>query len=96
MQYQVALKPRDFTMSSDEILPYTKAAPFRPFRIQMVSGRTFDIRHPEMVRLGKRDMIIFQPRKNQPEIYDDWVTIGLLLVECISHIETPAMGRNGE
>lgn len=83
-------------MSSDEILRFTKAAPFRPFRIQMVSGRTFDVRHPEMVRPGKRDLIIFQPLKDKPDVYDDWISIGLILIESISHIEAPVVGRNGE
>jgi hypothetical protein len=29
------------------VLDYVRAEPFRPFRIHMASGRTFDIRHPE-------------------------------------------------
>jgi len=83
-------------MSSEEILRYTKAAPFLPFQIRMASGRTYDIRHPETVRVGKRDIIIFKPLRNRPEVYDDWDTIGLLLIECISHIEAPVAGQNGE
>jgi hypothetical protein len=28
------------------------AEPFRPFRIKMASGQSFDIRHPEMILSG--------------------------------------------
>jgi len=53
----------------------------------MASGRTFDIRHPEMVRVGTRDLIIFKFVSDTPDVYDDWDTIGLLLIESISHLE---------
>jgi len=39
-----------------KFLATCKAQPFRPFRIRMNSGRTFDIRHPEMVRKAVREM----------------------------------------
>ena len=45
-------------MTSKEILAYVRAEPFRAFQIHMASGRTFDIRHPEMVRVGKNDLVI--------------------------------------
>lgn len=32
--------------------------PFRPFRLGMSSGRTFDVRHPEMAFLSKTSIYI--------------------------------------
>ncbi len=74
-------------MSPQEILRYVRAQPFRPFRIQMVSGRTFEIRHPEMVRVGRRDLLIFKFVADSPEVYDDWDAVSLLLIESISYLE---------
>jgi hypothetical protein len=74
-------------MSPREVLSYVRAEPFRPFRIHVASGRTFDIRHPEMVRVGARDMIVFKFVSETPDIYDAWDTVGLLLIESISHLE---------
>jgi len=54
----------------------------------MASGQTFDIRHPEMVRVGRRDIVIFKFVSDSAEIFDDWDTVGLLLVESISHLES--------
>lgn len=76
-------------MTPQEILNYLKAQPFRPFRIQMNSGRTFDIRHPEMVRLGRRDMLIFTFVSDLPDVYDRWEDVSLLLVESLAPIEAP-------
>lgn len=76
-------------MTPQEILNYLKAQPFRPFRIQMNSGRTFDIRHPEMVRLGRRDMLIFTFVSDLPDVYDRWENVSLLLIESLAPLEAP-------
>ncbi len=67
-----------------ELLSYIKAQPFRPFRIHMASGETFDVRHPEMVRVGRSSLILFTFVSEQPDLYDRWETIALLLMERIS------------
>jgi hypothetical protein len=78
----------DEEVSPQELLRYVRGQPFRPFRIQMVSGRTFDIRHPEMVRVGRRDLLVFKFVGDTPEVYDDWDAVSLLLIESISYLET--------
>ena len=75
-------------MTSQEILNHLKVQPFRPFRIRMNSGPTFDIRHPEMVRVGKRDLLIFTFVTDSPNVYDRWENISLLLIESLSPLET--------
>jgi hypothetical protein len=75
------------TMSAREILGYVKAQPFRPFRILMNSGRTFDVRHPEMVRVGRDFLIHFTFVSDNPDVVDQWQTVSLLLVESISHLD---------
>jgi hypothetical protein len=38
------------------------AQPFRPFHVRMVSGRTFQVRHPENIACSPngRDMVVFE------------------------------------
>jgi hypothetical protein len=55
----------------------------------MASGKTFDIRHPEMVKVGKMYLVIFTYVSDQPEIVDHWETVSLLLIENISFIDAP-------
>ena len=40
-------------MRPDTLLSYARAVPIRPFRLTMNSGRAFDVRHPEMIRVGR-------------------------------------------
>jgi hypothetical protein len=74
-------------MTTREIFRYLRAEPFRPFRINMASGRTFEIRHPEMVRVGRNDLVVFSLVSDEPEIHDDWDTVSLVLIESISHLD---------
>jgi hypothetical protein len=74
-------------MTTDEIIQFARCEPFRPFRIKMVSGRTFEIRHPEIVRVGKRDLVIFSMVSDDATVHDNWDTVSLMLIEMISHLE---------
>jgi hypothetical protein len=74
-------------MTSREILNYVQALPFRPFRIRMNSGRTFDIHHPEMVRVGRGDLLIFTFVSDSPDVYDRWEYVSLVLIESLSPLE---------
>ena len=78
-------------MSSQQILTYVKAQPFRPFRLIMTSGRTVDVRHPEMVRVGRDYLMLFTFVSDSPDIVDDWQTVSLLLVESIVHLDAQAV-----
>jgi hypothetical protein len=73
-----------------DILNYLRAVPFRPFRIRMASGQTFDIRHPEMVRVGRGTLIVFSYVSDDPDIYDRWDTVSLMLIENLTHLEASA------
>ena len=74
-------------MSSRDVLGYVKNQPFRPFRIRMTSGRTYDIRHPERIRVGRTGVVIFSYTSDDPDVYDKWETVSLVLIESIDHLE---------
>lgn len=74
-------------IAPQEVVNYIKAQPFRPFRIHMASGESFDIRHPEMVRIGRSTLILFTFVSDNPDFYDRWETISLMLMERISQLD---------
>jgi hypothetical protein len=41
-----------------EIRAVLKKQPFRPVRVFLSDGAYYDIRHPEMVLVGQRDLVI--------------------------------------
>lgn len=73
-------------MRPEDLLHWLRATPFVPFRIRLNSGRTFDIRHPEMVRLSRTTIHIYTSQI-EPEVYEKMEMIGLVLIESIEPLE---------
>jgi len=81
-------------MQAEDVLFWTTAAPFHPFRILMNSGRTYDVRHPELVRVLRGSLLYFTPSR-QEGIFDRAEMIGLNLIDKIEPIDSPAVaGQN--
>lgn len=71
-------------MTASRILNYVTAEPFRPFRLRMASGDSFEIRHPEMVQVGKTTATIFTWMSDDPEGPSEREReISVLLIESI-------------
>jgi hypothetical protein len=77
-------------MTPQQVFTYLKAEPFRPFRIHMASGKSFDVRHPELMRVGRNFLVIFTYVADSPELLDRWETISLMLIEHISLLDVTA------
>ncbi len=73
-------------MRPEDLLFWLRAQPFRPFRIVMVGGKTYEVRHPEFVRLMRSSLVHFTP-SDQPEIYERGDMLGLVLIERIEPCE---------
>jgi hypothetical protein len=51
----------------EELIEAIHTAPFRPFRLCISDGRTFDIRHPEMLMVGRHSASVGVPGARGPE-----------------------------
>jgi hypothetical protein len=76
-------------LTPTQVQEYVKARPFRPFRLNMASGKTFDIRHPEMIKVAKSCLYVFSFATDEPEIAEKMKMVSLMLTESISHLEMP-------
>jgi hypothetical protein len=79
------------TMRPDELLAWLRAQPFRPFRITLNSGRSYDIRHPEMLKVGRGTAYIFSYAADLLGPVEKMEMVSLLLME---HVEALAVGAN--
>jgi hypothetical protein len=76
-------------MRPDDVLEWVKAMPYRPFRICLNSGRTFEVRHPEMIKVGRSTIDIFEYADEQRDIYENRQMVGLILIERIEPVASP-------
>jgi hypothetical protein len=75
-------------MPPDEIQGKPQARPFIPFRIILDDGTTYEIRHPELILLGKRSAVIGIVGNPDDRLYDRSVTIALLHITRLEPLET--------
>lgn len=76
-------------MTYEEIFEYVDAEPFRPFQIRMASGRTFDIRHPENIRVGEYSVHVFLFSERDERLYERAITLGYSMMESLEEIDSP-------
>ena len=68
------MRPQDFR-------EHLRTQPFRPFRVSLTDGRTYDVLHPELAMVGHSTVSIGLTRPNASEpVYDRVVTVSLLHV----------------
>ena len=79
-------------MTPKEIVNIVLAEPFRPFRINLASGKTYEIRHPEVVQVGKSNLTIFTPMldDDQGEGNQLWKKISYMLIESMEPLDVAA------
>jgi hypothetical protein len=75
-------------MLSEDILFWTRAKPFRPCRITMNAGRSYEIRHPELVMVLMDSLIIGTPSAEEGRL-ERAEMIGLNLIDRIEPIDSP-------
>jgi hypothetical protein len=75
------------------MIDFVSAEPFRPFRIHIASGRTFEIGYPEMIRVGRSSVTVYSRPESGPEA-DRWQEVSLMLLESVEPLEATGSGSN--
>ena len=79
-------------MTNRKLLDYVSAEPFRPFRIKMASSQTFDIRHPEMILIGRSSVQVYVATPD--ETNEKWHDVSLMLMETLEPLDIPKAFSN--
>lgn len=69
------------------MIDFVTAEPFRPFRIHMASGMTFDVGHPEMIKVGRSSVTVHMVPENSEEQIEQWREVSLMLLEYIEPLQ---------
>jgi len=83
-------------MRNHSILNYVHAVPFRPFRIVMNSGKSYDVRHPETIAVGRDTFIYYYRQQPDQPFFDRWESVSLLLVQDVEHLDHGTANKHGK
>ncbi len=67
-------------MPPEEIQKRLRRSPFEPFRLYLTDGASYDIRHPEMLMVGKRSLVLGLSNDPETTFYDRSIDIDILHV----------------
>jgi hypothetical protein len=81
--------------TAEEIQARLREQPFRPLRIVASEGLRFDIQHPDLVFVGRRDLMIGTPDAASPSVYDRIVRVALVHVVALEDLPGTPASANG-
>lgn len=82
--------------SAEDIQARLREKPFKPVRIVVSEGQRFDIHHPDLVFVGRRDLMIGFPGPDNPSIYDRVTRVALVHIVALEEITVPPGPGNGQ
>lgn len=74
-------------MTLQKIVEYVSAEPFHPFRIKMPSGQVYEIRHPEMILMGRSSVRVYTSATSDPDKPPNWHDVSMMLMETLEPLE---------
>jgi hypothetical protein len=81
-------------MTFRKVGEYVEAEPFRPFRIKMASGSSYEIRHPQMILVGRTSVRVYTTPEGDSGNGARWHDVSLMLMETLEPIEPAATGAS--
>ncbi len=82
--------------TAEDIQARLREKPFRPVRIVASEGQQFDIRHPDLVLVGRHDVMIGFPAPESPTVYDRVTRIALVHVVALEDLSVGSSPGNGQ
>jgi hypothetical protein len=86
--FTVFVRPTMFTPTA--IKERLKRQPFQPFRLVTSSGENYEVRHPELVFVGTTELMVGNPSKDDPTIYDRASHVALMHVTAMENLPVKA------
>jgi hypothetical protein len=74
-------------MSPDELREGSRQQPFQPFRLVLTDGKEYDIRHPDLLWVGRRSAMVGLTADPGATFYERAVRVDLLHVVRIEPLE---------
>jgi hypothetical protein len=73
-------------MTQEELRDFAHRQPFEAFRVLLTTGATYDIRHPDLIMVGRRSAIIGLTEDATGTAYDRTIKVDLLHVVGVEEL----------
>ncbi len=73
-------------MTHEEVYEAARRQPFEPFRLILTTGAAHDIRHPDLIKVGRRSAVVGVTNEANDAVYDRTIKVDLLHVVGIEEL----------
>jgi hypothetical protein len=77
-------------LTADDVRTRARQQPFSPFRITTSAGEEFDVTHPDLIMVGRRDVVIGLANQPTTPIYDRLARISILHITSLRDLPLPS------
>jgi hypothetical protein len=81
-------------MTQEDVQEVARRQPFEPFRLLLTTGATYDIRHPDLIMVGRRAAVIGITNDLGGTAFDRTIKVDLFHIVGIEELP-PAPPTNG-
>jgi len=74
-------------VAPEELREVLRTQPFRPFRLVMTDGKEYDVRHPDLMMVGRRSAMVGLTGRPGRTFYERAVQVDLLHVIRVEPLE---------
>ncbi len=82
-------------MNHKELQEVARKQPFEPFRLILTTGATYDIRHPDLIMVGRRSATIGIAEDATSKVYDRTLKVDLLHVVGVEELPSSSSSTDG-
>ncbi len=84
--------------TTEDIKARIRLRPFRPFRVVTSTDQHYDIYHPDLVMVGRREVTIGYPSTEDPSTYEGQTRVAIVHITELRDLPMPATPpeSNGE
>lgn len=76
-------------LTANDISQRVRVRPFVPLRIVTSSGQSYDITHPDLIMVGRRDLIVGTSSDEDPGHYEQISRVSIMHVTALEDLPAP-------
>ncbi len=82
-------------MTEEDLRLIARRQPFEPFQIVLTTGATYDIRHPDLINVGRRSAFIGMTNDPSGTVFDRGFFVDLLHIVGVQELPMTPTSTNG-
>ena len=82
-------------MTQDDLFLFARRQPFKPFRLTLSTGKVLEVRHPELIVLGRRSAGVGVASRPDSTVYDHLIPVDLVHIVTAEELPEPYVPSNG-